>query len=102
MPLLLWSRFSSVLVFSLFLSVTAFTHGFAQADNAGISVVTAPEVKVLLEKGTVHLIHVLSEIEYDIQHIKGSINIPIIKIGTSAQLPDDKNSHIIFYCMGER
>ncbi|MBT6501696.1 MAG: rhodanese-like domain-containing protein, partial [Deltaproteobacteria bacterium] len=47
-------------------------------------------------------VHVLSEIEYDIQHIPGSVNIPIHKMKTIGKLPKDKNTPLIFYCMGRR
>lgn len=48
------------------------------------------------------LIHVLSEIEYDMHHIAGSVNIPIDKLLSSDKLPTDKSTPLVFYCMGHR
>ncbi|MBT3256963.1 MAG: rhodanese-like domain-containing protein [Deltaproteobacteria bacterium] len=64
--------------------------------------ISAPEVKDMLEGKKVLAVHVLSEIEYDIQHIPGSVNIPIHKMKTIGKLPKDKNTPLIFYCMGRR
>lgn len=63
---------------------------------------TAPEVKMMVEENGAMLINVLSRIEYDMQHIPGSINIPIIEVATSDKLPLQKETPIIFYCMGVR
>ena len=63
---------------------------------------TAPEVKMMVEEQGALLVHVLSRLEYDIQHIPGSINIPITEVSTSELLPVDKNKPVIFYCMGVR
>ena len=64
--------------------------------------VTAPEVKHMLEQQGAALIHALSKIEYDIQHIPGSINIPAQEMGNSGLLPEDKDRPLIFYCMGKK
>ena len=71
------------------------------AGTAGYKTITAPEVKNMMEKGNVVVVHVLSKIVYDIQHLPGSINIPINKMETTDKLPEDKNKPLIFYCMGE-
>lgn len=63
---------------------------------------TAPEVKTMVEEQGAVLIHVLSRLEFDIQHIPGSINIPITEVATSDKLPQSKDTPIIFYCMGVR
>ena len=73
-----------------------------RAEQEGWKEISAPEVKIMIENGDAVAVHVLSEIEYDIQHITGSINIPIIKIKTSDKLPKDKEMPLIFYCMGKR
>jgi len=73
-----------------------------RAGQEGWKEISAPEVKIMIENGDAVAVHVLSEIEYDIQHITGSINIPIIKIETSDKLPKDKEMPLIFYCMGKR
>ena len=72
------------------------------ADLEGYKKITAPEVKEMIDEGRCVLIHVLSKIEYDMQHISGSINIPITTMQSTTTLPKDKNTPIIFYCMGLR
>ena len=64
--------------------------------------ITAPEVKDLIEGGKAIVVHVLSEIEYNVQHIPGSINIPIVKMKSTDKLPKDKDTPLVFYCMGKR
>lgn len=63
---------------------------------------TAPEVKMMVEEDGALLVHVLSRLEFDMQHIPDSINIPITEVATSDLLPVDKNHPVIFYCMGVR
>ena len=64
--------------------------------------ISAPEVKSMIENHDAIVIHVLSEIEYTMQHITGSINIPIIKVKTSGKLPKNRETPLVFYCMGKR
>ncbi len=73
--------------------------------DTNITVITAPEVRYMMQENEkVILVHTLSEIEYDIQHIPGSINIPTSRINESTNLdhhlPEDKTIPLIFYCMG--
>lgn len=75
---------------------------FALAADTGHKTITAPEVKDLLENHKGVVVHVLSEIEFEIQHIPGSINIPIHKVSTSDKLPTNLDTPLVFYCMGER
>ena len=72
----------------------------ASAENEEVEKLTAPEVKDLLEGGRATAVHVLSRIEYEMQHIPGSINIPINEMETSEKLPQKKDAPLIFYCMG--
>lgn len=66
-----------------------------------ITLLTAPEVRYMVEvEKDALLIHNLSKLEYDIQHIPGSINIPVTDMETTTALPPDKTTRIIFYCMG--
>lgn len=65
-----------------------------------IAIITAPVARDYIESGQLLAIHVLSEIEYDIQHIPKSINIPVDLIETSPKMPQDRNSEVLFYCMG--
>lgn len=68
-----------------------------------IEPVTAPEVKrILHENPNAVLIHSLSKLEFDIQHIPGSINIPTNLMDTTTALPKDKSTELVFYCMGVR
>ncbi len=65
--------------------------------------ITAPETKLLLEKEDgVFLINVLSQLEFELHHIPGSISIPIDTLKNSSLLPKDKSNSLIFYCMGVR
>lgn len=63
---------------------------------------TAPEVKQMVEVDSAVLVHVLSRIEYEMQHIPGSINIPITEMEFTDRLPEQLDRPLIFYCMGER
>ena len=74
--------------------------GKVQADD--IKNLAAPEVKNIFDNHAALLIHVLSEIEFKIQHIPGSINIPIVHMKSTDKLPMEKDKPLIFYCMGVR
>jgi rhodanese-related sulfurtransferase len=76
--------------------------GNTQGEEDTYRNITAPEVKDLMEKNDAIVIHVLSRLEYEMQHITGSINIPITKVKTTTGLPQDKNRPLVFYCMGHR
>ena len=63
--------------------------------------ITTKELKHKLDaKEKLCLVNVLPSIVHDERHIEGSINIPIGKMDTSEKLPADKNTPIVFYCMG--
>jgi rhodanese-related sulfurtransferase len=68
----------------------------------GVQSISAPEVKMMMTEENPVLVHVLSSIEYEIQHIPGSINIPITEMATTERLPEDKRRPVVFYCMGHR
>ena len=88
---------------SLLLAIACLSVGLSsQASAATVKTLTAPEVKNMMEKGNAVLIHTLSAIEFEIQHIPGSINIPVINMQETTLLPEDKKAPIIFYCMGIR
>lgn len=74
----------------------------AQAENPGYMEISAPELKTMLDEKNCLLVHALSRIEYEIQHIEGSINIPVIEMNTTTLLPKNKAMPLIFYCMGTR
>ena len=56
----------------------------------------------MVEEDGALLVHVLSRIEFDMQHIPGSINIPVTALADSDLLPREKDRSLIFYCMGVR
>jgi rhodanese-related sulfurtransferase len=76
-----------------------FSPAFAEK---GFTELSAPEVKQMIDKGQAVLINTMSAIEFEMQYIPGSINIPIDQIKTTDKLPKDKNYPIIFHCMGKQ
>ena len=69
------------------------------AEEGEYHKVTAPEVQGMMKNKDVIIINTLSKLEYELQHIPGSINIPIDTITGSNLLPLDKNTPLVFYCM---
>ena len=63
---------------------------------------TAPEVREMVEEDGALPVHVLSRIEFDMQHLPGSINIPVTEVAASDALPADRERPLVFYCMGVR
>lgn len=90
------SRIKVFLIFSALMFFTALT------SFASVKTVTAPEVKKMVEQDNPFLVHVLSRVEFEGQHIPGSINIPINELNDSDKLPKELDRPIIFYCMGLR
>jgi rhodanese-related sulfurtransferase len=87
------TRLFSLLVLSLLL-----TANIAQAEKyRGID---AKGVKKLLDAGNALVINPLTPIEFDHEHIPGSINIPIEFL--AVKLPADRNIPVVFYCIGEK
>jgi len=89
----------------LVLIVLFLTHNpcvFAGETPQGFKEITAPELKNMIDEKKVVAVHVLSEIEYEMQHIEGSVNIPIIKMADTDKLPPEKETPLAFYCMGTR
>ncbi|MBI5556684.1 MAG: hypothetical protein HY885_03530 [Deltaproteobacteria bacterium] len=69
----------------------------------GYQEITAFELKQMLDSGQrVVVVNVLSEIEFNCQHISGSINIPIVKMRDPNALPQDRNTPLVFHCLSER
>ena len=93
-------RLSPVICFTIFLFVAMV--GSVGAKSEGYKEISAPKVKNLIEKRKAVVVNLLSQIEYEIQHIPGSINIPIIAIEAADKLPEDKNTPLVLYCMGKR
>lgn len=94
--------FDSLLLLLLFCWVLVFVPRICPAATTGYSEITAPEVKKMVAEGNCVLIHSLSRIEFEIQHIEHSINIPVVEMETTSLLPTDKSTPLIFYCMGKR
>ena len=94
-------RICMIVFFGIVMSCLQGILDHAGADQDGYRKISAPEVRIMMEKGNVVLVNVLSKIVYDIQHIPGSINIPINTMATADRLPKNKNTPLIFYCMGK-
>lgn len=67
-----------------------FAQGYQDIDAAG--------VKMLMEKQDALVVFPLSPIEFDNQHIQGSVNIVMDML--PYELPDNKNQPLVFYCLG--
>lgn len=68
---------------------------------AGYMEVTTEQVKILLEKKKdVLLVYPLSKIEYNDQHIAGSVNIPLEQL--EKKLPANRDQPLVFYCLGDK
>ncbi len=85
------------------LLVLPWTAGASETSMEGYREIAAFELKQLLDSGRkVLIIDVLSKIEYDFQHISGSINIPIVQMLTTDRLPPDRQTILVFHCLSER
>ncbi|WP_294947025.1 rhodanese-like domain-containing protein [Sulfurivirga sp.] len=75
-----------------------------RAETGGlpdVPIVTAPEVKEMLDSGLpMQLINALSPVEFELQHIPGSTNIPANEVGTTPRLSTEDDRPKVFYCMG--
>jgi len=85
-----------------FVTVLLSATGFAQTEPHDIKEITAPELKNMIDGGKAVVVHCLSKIEYEMQHITGSVNIPITRMNDAGVLPESKETPLVFYCMGER
>ena len=56
------------------------------------------ELKEKLDNNEVNLVEVLDEEDFDKEHIKGAINIPLERIGTEAKEKFDEDDQIVVYC----
>ncbi len=69
------------------------------AQEGGYHKITAPEIQGMMKNRNVVIINTLSKLEYELQHIPGSINIPINTLRTPGVLPVNTKTPLIFYCM---
>ncbi|MCK9294407.1 MAG: hypothetical protein M0P70_04940 [Desulfobulbaceae bacterium] len=91
----------AILLLGLF--VLPWTAEASETSMEGYREIAAFELKQLLDSGRkVLMINVLSKIEYDFQHISGSINIPIVQMLTTDRLPPDRQTILVFHCLSER
>jgi rhodanese-related sulfurtransferase len=70
----------------------------------GVKAISTEELKAMLDRGEkVAVINSLSALEFTQTKIKGSINIPYGKLRDGeASLPADKETALVFYCLGPR
>ena len=65
--------------------------------------IRAEQLKSKMDAGEpLMLINPLSEIEYNAQHIPGSVHIPLQEMLVTDKLPADKDQLIITYCLGPK
>jgi rhodanese-related sulfurtransferase len=65
---------------------------------ADFQVISTSELKGKLDaKEKFLLVNALSDIEFNLEHIPGSVNIPVGEIKTTDKLPQDKETLIVFY-----
>ena len=60
--------------------------------------ITTQELQRKLEKNNIHLVEVLDEEEFNNEHIKGAINIPLNRIATEAKEKFNSKDEIVVYC----
>ena len=75
--------------------VLLFTPSIWAADFLDIS--TSDLKNKIDSKERFLLVNALSDIEFDLAHIPGSIDIPAGEIQTTDKLPQDKETLIVFY-----
>jgi rhodanese-related sulfurtransferase len=80
-----------------FLGLLLSTHAVFAGGHQDIN---AQRVKTLLDSGSALVVNPLSPIEFDHEHIPGSVNIPLKLL--AQRLPADKSQPLVFYCLGEK
>ncbi len=89
--------------FTLILGMSAHAQPFGGKSEKHWEIVSTADLQALKESGTLFvLINVLPKIIHDNMHIRGSVNIPLGTVADSQDLPDDKNTVLVFYCMGKQ
>jgi hypothetical protein len=65
--------------------------------------ISAQELKAKMDSDrTLFVLNPLSDIEFNEGHIPGSMNIPLHMIPDTDQLPADKDTPIVTYCLGPK
>jgi len=83
----------------LFLLILGLLLLFASPMRAAVvATISTAEVKSKLDAQEMFLlVNALSDIEFNLEHIPGSINIPAGEIQTTDKLPQDKETLLVFY-----
>jgi len=70
----------------------------------GVKAISTEELKAMLDRGEkVAVINSLSALEFTQTKIKGSINVPYGKLRDGeASLPADRETALVFYCLGPK
>ena len=88
--------------FSLILATGALAHPLAGESGKHWKVISTEELQSLRQsKAEFLLVNVLPKIIHDQMHIPGSVNIPLGAVYGTPDLPRDKNTRVVFYCMGK-
>ena len=85
----LWARLL-IIVLLLLLAPSIWAVDFATISTSQLKSKLDAKEKFLL-------VNPLSDIEFALEHIPGSINIPLGEIETTDKLPQDKTTLIVFY-----
>ncbi len=89
------------LFFSFFMCL--FLVNVATAFAAEAPLITTAELKKKMDAGEAFVLaDALSSIEHNELSIKGAVNIPSTKVKGNNNLPPDKNTPLIFYCLGPK
>lgn len=83
--------------------LTACGSGKDEVQQGGVRKITTEEAKKMMEQGTVTIVDVRTQEEYEDGHVPGAVLIPNESIGNEepAQLPD-KDAVILVYCRSGR
>ena len=69
----------------------------------GITFLDTQDLKTIYGKGSFVLVNTLSPIEFKAKRIAGSVNVPLSHFADEkVSLPGDKETRMVFYCMGEK
>ncbi len=75
----------------------------ADSQTTGYQEISPPEAKMLQENHwNLVTINILSKLEFELQHIPESINIPFNKFHSTSLLSEDRTTPLIFYNMEVR
>ncbi len=83
-----------------FLSIGLLLLAFSGTAFAGVTEISAENLKAKMDGGNIVVINPLSLIEFKNSHIKGSINIPMGQLKN--KLPADMGKPLAFYCLGRK